>query len=302
MDNSIVVVGSVAFDNVATPAGKRVDSLGGSATYFSYSASFFSPVKLVAVVGEDFDQKYVDMLEQKGVDTAGLVRKQGGKTFRWAGTYEENLNEAQTLETELNVFADFKPDLPASYRTTPFVFLANIDPDLQLEVLEQVEKPQLVACDTMNLWINIKQDSLLKLLRKIDLLILNDGEAKLLTGESNMIKAGKLILEDVAGSVIIKKGEHGSMLFSREGMFMLPCYPIEEVIDPTGAGDTFAGGVMGYLSKAGKTDFNTLRKAMIYGTVMASFNVQDFSLDNMKPLDMQKIDARVQELISLTQS
>ncbi|MEW6535796.1 MAG: PfkB family carbohydrate kinase [Candidatus Auribacterota bacterium] len=300
MSKSIVVVGSVAFDHVKTPAGERKESLGGSATYFSYSSSYFAPVKLVAVVGEDFSDKYIRLLNDKGIDTTGLVRQKGGETFRWAGTYEKDINEAVTLATDLNVFADFKPDLPESYRNSEFVFLANIDPDLQLEVLKQVRNPEYVVCDTMNLWINIKRDSLLNLLKKIDLMILNDGEARILTGQKNLIKAGKMVLELGPKTVIIKKGEHGAVAFSGPEIFMVPAYPVQEVVDPTGAGDTFAGGVVGYLCKSGATDFAAIKKAMLYGTVMASFNVQDFSLDNLKNLTPKMIDERVQCLRSIT--
>lgn len=298
MKNTILVVGSVAFDHVKTPSGERVESLGGSATYFSISASFFAPVRLVGVVGNDFSEKYVTLLHNHNIDTTGLIR-QAGKTFRWAGSYEKNLNEAHTLSTDLNVFAEFNPVLPESYKNSEFVFLANIDPDLQLFVLDQVKSPKYIVCDTMNLWINVKKNSLLKLLRKVDLFIVNDGEAKMLTGRSNLIEAARAIQKLGPQAVIVKKGEHGSITVYGDEMFLLPAYPIQEVIDPTGAGDTFAGGVVGYLCKAGSTSFADVRKAAVYGTIMASFNVQDFSMDNLFGLDSKKIQARAEKLISL---
>ncbi|MCD6459585.1 sugar kinase [bacterium] len=299
MNNSLLVVGSVAFDHVTTPSGNREESLGGSATYFSHSASFFCPVKLVAVIGDDFPQKYIDDLNKKNIDTSGLIRRQG-KTFRWKGSYVNDLNEAETIETNLNVFETFKPVLPDNYKDTPFVFLANIDPDLQLNVLEQVKSPKFVACDTMNLWIDIKKNSLLNLLKKIDLLILNDGEAKMLSGKSNLISAAKAIQSMGPKSVIVKKGEHGSLLVYENDLFVLPAYPIETVVDPTGAGDTFAGGTIGYICKKGKTGFNDLKKAIAYGTVMASFNVENFSMDNLIGLTDDKISARFDELLKIS--
>ena len=299
MDNNLLVVGSVAFDHVKTPSGEREESLGGSATYFSHSASFFSPVKLVAVIGDDFPQKYIDDLNKKNIDTSGLIR-QSGKTFRWQGSYMNDLNEAETLETNLNVFESFQPVLPENYKDTPFVFLANIDPDLQLSVLEQVKSPKFVACDTMNLWIDIKKDSLLNLLKKIDLLILNDAEAKMLSGKSNLIEAAKNIQSIGPKSVIVKKGEHGSLLVYENDLFVLPAYPIESVVDPTGAGDTFAGGTIGYLCKHGATSFSDLKKAIAYGTVMASFNVEDFSMDNLIGLTQDRIAARLDNLLKIS--
>lgn len=296
MDNSLLVVGSVAFDHVKTPAGEREESLGGSATYFSYSASFFVPVKLVAVIGEDFPQKYIDMLKQRNIDTDGLVR-QSGKTFRWSGSYMDNINEAETLSTELNVFENFDPQLPLSYQDCPYVFLANINPELQLKVLELAKSPKFVACDTMNLWINFKKPELLELLKKIDLIVLNDGEAKMLTESDNLIKAARMIQTYGPKSVVVKKGEHGALLVHEDDLFVVPAYPVETVVDPTGAGDTFAGGMLGYICKTGKTDTKTLKKAMAYGTVMASFNVQDFSMNNMMNLSLDAIENRLQDLI-----
>ncbi len=298
MSNSILVVGSVAFDHVKTNEGERPESLGGSATYFSYSASYFAPVRLVGVIGNDFPDKYIQLLEKRSIDTQGLIR-QDGKTFRWAGSYERDLNEADTLSTDLNVFADFNPVLPESYRDSDFVFLANIDPDLQLNVLEQVTSPKYIVCDTMNLWIDIKKDSLIKLLGKVDLFIVNDAESKMLTGKSNLIAAAREILKLGPKTVIVKKGEHGALAISGDELFILPAYPLERVVDPTGAGDTFAGGTVGYLAKTGSTKFDDIRNAVVYGTVMASFNVENFSLDNLIGLNDDKINERVNALMNV---
>ncbi len=295
MRNSLLVVGSVAFDHVITPSGEREESLGGSATYFSYSANYFADVKLVGVVGEDFDQKHIDALNKKGIDTTGLIR-QPGKTFRWKGSYVKDLNEAETMDTELNVLEHFNPDLPESYKNCDVVFLANIDPELQLNVLNQAKSPKYVVCDTMNLWINIKRPQLLELLTKIDLFILNDAEAKMLSEKTNLIEAAKHIQKLGPSAVVVKKGEHGSILVDGENVFVLPAYPIEKVVDPTGAGDTFAGGMIGYICKTEDTSFDNLRKAVAYGTVMASFNVENFSMDNILNLDEEKIENRVQKL------
>ncbi len=299
MRNSLLVVGSVAFDHVITPSGEREESLGGSATYFSYSANYFADVKLVGVVGEDFDQKYIDALNQKGIDTTGLIR-QPGKTFRWKGSYVNDLNEAETMDTELNVLEHFNPNLPESYKNCDVVFLANIDPELQLNVLNQTKSPKYVVCDTMNLWINIKRPQLLELLKKIDLFILNDAEAKMLSEKTNLIEAAKCIQKLGPGAVVVKKGEHGSILVDGENLFVLPAYPIEKVVDPTGAGDTFAGGMIGYICKTEDTSFDNLRKAVAYGTIMASFNVENFSMDNILNLKQDKIEKRFQKLIEHT--
>ncbi|MCB1196237.1 bifunctional hydroxymethylpyrimidine kinase/phosphomethylpyrimidine kinase [bacterium] len=297
MSNNLVVVGSVAFDHVETPVGIREESLGGSAVYFSYSAGYFTKVKLVGVIGDDFPQHHIEQLKKHGIDTKGLVRKTNGKTFRWRGSYLGNLNEAKTLETHLNVFETFDPDLPEDFRTAEFVFLANIDPELQLKVLEQVRSPKYIVCDTMNLWIDIKRNVLLKLLKKIDLIILNDAEAKQLTGELNLIKAARSIQKLGPKTVVVKKGEHGALLVNENNLFVTPAFPIEKVVDPTGAGDTFAGGMVGYLSKTNDTSFKNLKKAVLYGTVMASFNVENFSMDNLFNLSQEKIENRVKELL-----
>lgn len=278
---SVVVVGSVALDSVKTPFGERTEALGGSAVYFSYSASFFTPVKLVGVVGQDFPSKHLGVLRKRKIDLEGL-QIVSGDTFRWSGYYEYDLNEAKTLDTRLNVFEKFSPNLPESYRAADCVFLANIDPDLQLRVLRQVRRPKLIAADTMNLWISTKKESLKALCREIDILILNDGEARQLSGKASLIQAGRLIQSWGPKFVVVKKGEHGVLLFSKKNVFSAPAYPLEEVFDPTGAGDTFAGGFVGYLNKCGnRLDEATLHKALFYGTVMASFTVERFSLERL---------------------
>ncbi len=289
---SILVVGSVALDSIKTPFGEVKEALGGSATYFSYAASFFAPVRLVAVVGSDFPKEHIQLLTSRGISIEGLETTTG-KTFRWTGLYETDMNAARTLATELNVFQSFKPKIPASYATTPHVFLANIDPDLQLEVLEQVRSPQLTGCDTMNLWIGIKSDSLNRLLKKVDVFLLNDGEARQFTGITNLIKAGYDLLRRGPRVVIIKKGEHGAILVTREFFFVVPAYPVEDVFDPTGAGDCFAGGFFSSLATNGNYwDETSLRQSIIFGTVMASFNVESFSLDRLTQLKQQEIVER----------
>jgi len=297
---SILVVGSVALDSIKTPFGEKTDILGGSATYFSYSASFFTDVNLVAVVGNDFPKEHVKLLESRNINVEGLKTVKG-QTFRWSGFYEYDMNEAKTLATCLNVFETFKPDIPESYKNIEYVFLANIDPDLQMDVLSQMKKPKLIAADSMNLWIKIKKQSLIKLLSKIDILIINDGEARLFTEQPSLIKAGKIILDYGLKYVVIKKGEHGSLLFCKNGFFSAPAYPLEEVFDPTGAGDTFAGGFFGYLAKINKNPTeDDLRKAVIQGSVMASFNVEDFSLERLKKLTDSEIETRYKKFKEIT--
>lgn len=294
---SVVVVGSLALDSIKTPFGERSDILGGSATYFSYAASFFTDVKLVGVVGKDFPRQHLELLKKRGIDLAGL-QTANGDTFRWSGFYEKDLNEAKTLDTRLNVFQTFKPILPEAYRDADAVFLANIDPDLQLEVLTQVRRPKLVAADTMNLWIATKKDRLMKLLTLVDLMVLNEGEARQLTGESSLVKAGRRIQAMGPDHVVIKKGEHGALLFCRKNVYPAPAFPLEDVFDPTGAGDTFAGGFIGYLNKMGNrlTD-NVLHQALFHGTVMASFTVEDFSLDRLKKVKAADVSSRLRALV-----
>ena len=294
---SILVVGSVGLDDVKTHAGKVENALGGSAIYFSTAASFFyDSIQLVAVIGDDFPQEHLDFLEARGIGLEGLEQIQGGKTFRWGGDYTDDLNAATTLFTDLNVYGEFDPKLPEAYKNTPYVFLANINPELQLNVLRQVTAPKLVVCDTMNLWINHSLDALMQTLGEVDILILNDGEARLLTGESNLIRAGKQILNYGPDRVIIKKGEHGAITLTDATFFAAPAYPLESVWDPTGAGDSFAGGFLGYLASVGKTSETAVRKAVVYGTVVASFNVEDFSLNRQHRLTRSEIDDRYRQL------
>jgi sugar/nucleoside kinase (ribokinase family) len=298
-DGPVLIVGSVAYDSVRTPFGETSEVLGGAASYASVSASFFAPVRLVGVVGEDFAEEHVARLAQRNVDLAGLQRAPG-KTFRWAGYYEYDLNQAHTTATELNVFQDFRPDLPASYRDTPYLFLANIQPALQLSVLDQIRQPKLVVCDTMNFWIENAEDTLLEVLARCDIALMNDAEVRELTGESNLIAAGRGVLNAGPGVVVIKKGEHGALMMSRDSYFTAPGYPLEEIRDPTGAGDTFAGGLVGYLARCGATDDETLRRAIIAGSVMASFTVEDFSLDRLFALSPEEVAERYHEIVAMT--
>lgn len=278
---SVLVVGSLAIDSVETPFGKRDDALGGSATFFSTAASLLTDVRLVAVIGDDFPEKHIDMLKKRDIDFAGLERVAGGKTFRWAGKYGSNLNEAHTLDTQLNVFASFHPKLPEHYKSTEFVFLANIHPHLQLEVLEQVKKPKLVALDTMNLWIKNERAALKDVLKRVDLLMINEGEARLLAEEHNIVKAARAIRAMGPKILVIKRGEYGALYFDSEHIFFAPAYPLEAVFDPTGAGDTFAGGVMGFLARTGRTDRATFQQAIVMGCVLGSFTVEEFSVDRL---------------------
>lgn len=295
----ILVVGTVAFDSVETPFGKADGILGGSATYFSTSASFFTDVNLVAVVGEDFPQEHEAFLRSRNVDTEGLSRIPG-KTFHWKGKYGYDLNEAQTLETHLNVLEQFKPEIPARYVDSEYLFLANIDPDLQMEVLNQAKGAKVLACDTMNFWISSKPESLKKVLQRVDIVIINEGEARQFTGQANLVKAAREILALGVKTLIIKRGEYGVLMFNDSSVFAAPAYPLEEVFDPTGAGDTFAGGFMGYLANTGDTSDAGIRQAIIFGSVMASFNVEDFSLNRMRTLEYPEIEARYRSFKALT--
>jgi sugar/nucleoside kinase (ribokinase family) len=288
---SILVVGSVAYDTVETPFGKAERVLGGSASFFSVAASFFVPVNLVAVVGRDFGDAQLAAFKGRPIDLQGLER-QDGATFHWQGKYSYDLNSRDTICTELNVFEAFKPKIPAAYRKSEFVFLGNIDPALQREVLEQVERPKIVACDTMNFWIKGRLDELKKTLRRVDILLINDSEARELSGEWNIVKAARAIHALGPKTLVIKKGEHGVLMFSPEGSFAAPAYPLEDVFDPTGAGDTFAGGFMGYLASHAGQGEEALRRAVIMGSALASFCVEAFSLDRLLKLDRKEIDAR----------
>ncbi len=296
---SILVVGSVAFDSVTTPFGEVDDVLGGSASYFSTSASFFTEVQLVAVIGEDFPQQHIDFLASRNIDLSGL-QTSPGKTFRWKGRYEYDLNEAHTLDTQLNVFESFKPQLPENFRDAEYVFLANIDPELQLEVLQQVRNPKFIACDTMNFWINGKREELIRTLGKVDILIINEAEVRQLAGEPNLIKAAQIVRGFGPRTLVVKRGEYGILLFSEGSTFAAPAYPLDEVFDPTGAGDTFAGGFVGYLAATRNLDEANMRKATVFGTVMASFTVEKFSLDRLRELDHRDISDRYRKIKLLT--
>lgn len=297
---NLLVVGSVALDSVKTPFGEAREALGGSATYSAYAASFFAPVRMVAIVGDDFPQAHITLLNDRGVHTEG-IQVSKGKTFRWSGSYEYDLHEAHTLATELNVFEHFEPEIPEAYKESEFVFLANIDPDLQLSVLDQVKNPKLVACDTMNLWIKHKPDALRQVVKRVDFLFLNDGEARQFTNCPSLVKAGRLLQSCGPKCVLIKKGEHGALMFGKNSFFSAPAFPLEEVFDPTGAGDTFAGGFFGVVAKEeGDVSEATLRKAVVYGSVMASFTVEKFSLERLLTLTQDQIDARVRMLKELT--
>ncbi len=289
---SLLVVGSIAFDSVETPTDRRDNVIGGSATYFSYAASYFTPVNLVGVVGEDWPAEHTALLESRNINTEGLEIKAGEKTFSWKGKYLPNMNDRETLEVNLNVFETFSPVLPESYKDTPFVFLANGAPTVQRQVLEQVSKPKLVVADTMDLWINIQKDDLLELIKQIDGLVLNDSEAKLLTGEENLVRAGKAILELGTKFCVLKKGEHGAMYFGEDDCYVLPAFPTDQVLDPTGAGDSFAGGMMGYLASQDAIDPASIKRALVYGTLVASFNVEDFSLERMKQIEREALEQR----------
>jgi len=295
----IVVVGTVAFDTVETPFGKGENILGGSGTYFSTSASFFSDVSLVAVVGEDFPGEHLEFLRSRDINLDGLQRIPG-KTFHWTGKYGFDLNEAQTLDTQLNVLMDFNPQLPDSYRDTEVLFLANIDPELQLKVLDQVKGPKLVACDSMNFWISSKPEALKEVMTRVDIVVINEGEARMLTGEPNLVKAARKILSLGCKRLVVKRGEYGVLMFSGDDVFAAPAYPLEDVFDPTGAGDTFAGGFMGYLANTGDYSEEGMRQALVFGSVMASFNVEAFSLDRMKRLEFREIEARYRSFRELT--
>tara|TARA_B100000686_G_scaffold309449_1_gene351375 strand:+ start:27593 stop:28504 length:912 start_codon:yes stop_codon:yes gene_type:complete len=294
---TLLAVGSMAIDSVKTPFGERQESIGGSATYFSVSASFFTKVSLVAVIGDDFPSTELEFLKSRDVDLSG-VEKTEGKTFRWKGEYHEDMNVAHTLDTQLNVFENFKPEIPRTLKNIDYLFLANIDPDLQISVLEQIDSPKLVACDTMNFWIEGKNDSLMKIVSLIDILIINDAELCSLAEDKNLLTAAKKIRDLGPSTLVVKRGEFGAILFHKEEIFAVPAFPVKNVIDPTGAGDTFAGGFMGFLTLKGMSS-NNLRNAVIYGSVMASFNVQSLSFDRLRSLEKAEISERYQEFSRL---
>jgi sugar/nucleoside kinase (ribokinase family) len=298
---SVLIVGSIALDTVKTPVEEHTDLLGGSAGYAALAASFFSPVRMVGIVGSDFPQTELDFWKSRRIDTEGVERAEG-KTFRWSGEYAWDMNTRETHSTALNVFQNFNPKLPQSYRKTGFVLLANIAPSLQSNVLDQMERPQFVAADTMNLWIETARPDLDALLPRVDLLILNDSEAREMTKETSLIKAGRRILKMGPRYVTIKKGEHGALLFSESDFFSCGAYPLEDIRDPTGAGDAFAGGIAGYLAgNVGTVHFTDLRKAMIYGSVLASFCVEAFSLDRLKTLSLDEINQRYEVFKTMSQ-
>jgi sugar/nucleoside kinase (ribokinase family) len=295
----LLVVGSVALDTLETPHGRAREVVGGAATYFAAAASFFGPVQLVAVVGEDFPRHEIDWLASRGIDLDGLdVRP--GRSLRWSGRYHEDMNVRDTLSFEANVFEHFAPELPAAYREAPVVFLANIAPALQARVLDQVRAPRLVGADTMNLWIETTRPELEALLRRVPLLIINDEEARLLSGERNVVRAARRILAMGPESVMIKRGEYGVIYFSAETVFAVPAHPLEDVFDPTGAGDSFAGGAMGYLASTGDLSPAGLRRAIVYGSVLASFTVEAFGLERLRALTRDEIERRYRQFVSLT--
>ena len=298
---SILVVGSVAFDSIETPFGKAEKVIGGSATYFSVAASFFTDVQLVGVIGDDFSDEHLEVFRGRPIDLAGLERVSGGKTFHWSGAYGYDLNVAETRATDLNVFGDFKPNLPESFRKPDVLFLANIDPELQLEVLRQVERPQLVALDTMNYWISSKKKELQRTLAEADLVIINEGEVRQLTGEANLVRGARAILSLGPKTVVIKRGEYGVLMITADRIFAVPAFPLEEVFDPTGAGDTFAGGFLGSLASSKKHDEARLRRSIIFGIVLASFNVEDFSLNRLRSITRADIEKRYRSFRELTE-
>jgi sugar/nucleoside kinase (ribokinase family) len=291
----LVVVGSVALDSVETPAETRDNLLGGSAVHFSYAASYFTPVRLVGVVGEDWPGEYTELLRSRNIDTAGLVVKPGEKTFAWRGRYHEDMNVRDTLELSLNVMEDFDPVLPDDFRRSPFLFLANGSTKIQLRVLDQCPGATLAVADTMDHWIETEREELAELLRRVGGLVLNDGEARLLSGEQNVVRAGRRVLEMGPQFVVIKKGEHGAMFFSRHETYVLPAFPTPDLVDPTGAGDAFAGGMMGYLAEQGNFEPKTLKEAMAYGTLVASFAVEDFSLDRLRKIERSDLERRMED-------
>lgn len=298
--NSILVIGTVAFDSIKTRLAEADDLLGGSATFFAMAARLFTRVRLVAIVGKDFPQQYLKLFESNDIDLRGLVRAEGA-TFRWKGEYEENMNVRHTLETHLNVLEQFDAELPQAYRTTPYVFLANINPDLQLKVLDQLENPRLICCDTMNLWIIHQRPDLEKVLRRVNFFIISEEEAQMLTKETNIVKAAREILKMGPFSLIIKRGGYGAILFTQQKeVFAIPAYPLENVQDPTGAGDSFAGGFLGYLASRKRHDLETIQRAMVYGNIIASFAVEGFSVEKLTALTRDTVRNRLSDFLIMT--
>ncbi len=297
---SILVVGSVALDSLETPFGTAEDTLGGSAVHFSAAASLFAPVQLVGVVGDDYPLEELDFLRDREVDLSGLETVEG-ESFRWKGRYTHDLSAPETLETRLGVFADFHPTIPEAFRKPEIVFLGNIDPLLQLEVLERVEKPRLVACDTMNFWIEGQRDDLLRLLKQVDILMVNDGEIRQLADDPNLFRSARWVQERGPSRVVVKKGEHGAVLFDGDEIFFTPGYPLDELNDPTGAGDSFAGGFLGFIHSLGEVTSGNLRRAVVFGTALGSFAVEDFGVRRVATLRRDEVAGRVRELRHMTQ-
>lgn len=296
---SLLVVGSVALDSIFTPFGETADALGGSAVYFSVAASLLHPVRVVGVIGGDYPVHELERLAPKGIDWSGVERA-AGESFRWKGKYSYDLQSRETLETRLGVFAEFQPKMPAGWGEAKYVFLGNIDPVLQLNVLEQISAPQLTVCDTMNYWIKSKKEDLLALLRRVDILLVNDSEARELSGDWNIHRAGRWILAHGPKRVVIKQGEYGALLIEPGRTFYTPAFPLEEVFDPTGAGDAFAGGFMGYLARVDSVDPSELRRAMVYGSAMGGFAVQGFGVKGFEGVDFDQVQRRVQAFVDLT--
>lgn len=296
---SVLVVGSVALDTVETPFGRAEEVVGGSAVFFAGAASVFTPVQAVGVVGDDYPLAKLDFLEERGVDLGGIEQAEG-ESFRWSGRYAYDLNSRETLETRLGVFAEFDPHIPDDFRDARYVFLGNIDPRLQLRTLEQVRDPTFVACDTMNFWIEGSRDALMEVLERVDLLLVNDAEARQLAGEPNLLKAARWIRDRGPRMVVVKKGEHGAMLYGPDWIFFAPGYPLEEIFDPTGAGDAFAGGFVGYLAWVDSLEREDLRRAMVYGSAMGSYAVEDFSVARFHEIDEVEVADRVREFQEMT--
>ncbi len=298
---SLLVVGSIALDTIETPTGKVENALGGSSTYISIASSYFQDeVHLIGVVGEDFPQEHINLLKNHNIDISGLEIIKGGKTFRWGGKYHTDMNQRDTLFTELGVFEQFDPKIPEKERKDKFVVLGNIHPALQNHVLTQLDSPELIVCDTMNLWIETAYDELIEVIKKVDVLIINDSEARLITKENNLIKSAKIIMGMGPKHLIIKKGEHGALLFGEDKIFAAAAYPLESISDPTGAGDTFAGGFTGYLSRSGDLSFDNMKRAVIYGSAVASFCVEEYSTKKIENLTKEEIQKRFKEFHEIT--
>jgi sugar/nucleoside kinase (ribokinase family) len=296
---SVLVVGTVAFDSIETPFGAAERILGGSASYFALGASFFTPVRIVGVIGRDFPPDYLELFARRGIDLDGIQRADGN-TFHWRGRYHEDINVRDTLELHLNVLTGYVPQLPPRYRETEYVFLGNIDPEMQMEVLNQIERMKLVACDTMDHWIRESAASLQRVLKRIEVLVINDSEARLLSGENNIVRASRTILKMGPKVVLIKRGEYGVLQFSDSSIFATPAYPLEEVFDPTGAGDSFAGGFLGQLARSGDDSQRGLRRAIVYGSVVASFTVEDFGVQRLVTASLADVEERYQRFLQLT--